>query len=92
VLDSAVRNARIVGRGLTPIGAICSPSILWPNTALRRMRTVITELAEMGVADHVLESISGHVSRKMLAHYLRIRLDAERKALDALDERHEQER
>ena len=56
------------------------------------MRTVITELAEMGVADHVLESISGHVSRKMLAHYLRIRLDAERKALDALDERHEQER
>ena len=28
--------------------------------------TVITELAEMGVADHVLESISGHLSRRML--------------------------
>ena len=31
--------------------------------------TVITELAEMGVADHVLESISGHLSRRMLEHY-----------------------
>jgi hypothetical protein len=31
--------------------------------------TVITELAELGVADHVLESISGHLSRKMLEHY-----------------------
>lgn len=28
--------------------------------------TVITELAEMGVADHVLESIGGHLSRRML--------------------------
>lgn len=30
--------------------------------------TVITELAEMGVADHVLESIRGHLSRRMLEH------------------------
>jgi len=30
---------------------------------------VITELAEMGVADHVLGSISGHLSRRMLEHY-----------------------
>ena len=28
--------------------------------------TVITGLAEMGVADHPLESISGHLSRRML--------------------------
>ena len=27
----------------------------------------ITELAEMGEADHVLESISGHLSRRMLS-------------------------
>jgi hypothetical protein len=47
--------------------------------------TVITELAEMGVADHVLESISGHLSRRMLEHYSRIRIDAKRQALDALD-------
>jgi hypothetical protein len=48
--------------------------------------TVITELAEMGVADHVLESISGHLSRRMLEHYSHIRIDAKRQALDALDE------
>jgi hypothetical protein len=47
--------------------------------------TVITELAEMGVADHVLESISGHLSRRMLEHYSQIRIDAKRQALDALD-------
>jgi hypothetical protein len=46
--------------------------------------TVITELAEMGVADHVLESISG-LSRRMLEHYSHIRIDAKRQALDALD-------
>jgi hypothetical protein len=47
--------------------------------------TVITELAEMGVADHVLESISGHLSRRMLEHYSHIRIDAKWQALDALD-------
>jgi len=59
---------------------------------LRRFRfhdlqhTVITELAEPGGADHVLESISGHLSRRMLEHYSHIRLDAKRQALDALAE------
>ena len=48
--------------------------------------TVITELAELGVPDHVLESISGHLSRRMLEHYSHIRIDAKRQALDALDE------
>jgi len=54
--------------------------------------TVITELAELGVADHVLESISGHLSRRMLEHYSHIRIDAKRQALDALDQaRHDAE-
>ena len=44
---------------------------------------MITELAELGVADHVLESISGHLLRRMLEHYWHI--DAKRQALDALD-------
>ena len=48
--------------------------------------TIITELAEMGVPDHVMESITGHLSRRMLEHYSHIRLDAKRKALDALNE------
>jgi len=47
--------------------------------------TIITELAEMGVPDHVMESISGHLSRRMLEHYSHVRLDAKRKALDELD-------
>ena len=47
--------------------------------------TIITELAEMGVADHVLESISGHLSRRMLEHYSHIRLEAKRDALEALE-------
>jgi integrase len=53
--------------------------------------TIITELAEMGVADHVLASISGHLSRRMLEHYSHIRLKAKRDALDALDAHREQE-
>ena len=35
--------------------------------------------------NHVLESISGHLSRRMLEHYSHIRIDAKRQALDALD-------
>lgn len=54
--------------------------------------TIITEPAEMGVADHVLESISGHLSRRMLEHYSHIRIDAKRQALDALDEQRGREK
>lgn len=49
--------------------------------------TIITELAEMGIPDHVIESITGHLSRRMLEHYSHIRLDAKKKALDELDSR-----
>lgn len=52
--------------------------------------TVITELAEMGIPDHVLESISGHLSRRMLEHYSHIRLKAKREALDALEAHHDE--
>ena len=39
----------------------------------------------MGVADHVLESITGHLTRRMLEQYSHIRIDAKRQALDGLD-------
>jgi hypothetical protein len=39
----------------------------------------------MGVADHVMESIAGHLSRKMLEHDSHTRFDAKRTALDSLD-------
>src|SRR5207344_307108 len=48
--------------------------------------TVITELAEMGVADPVRESITGHLAHRMLEHYSHIRIDAQRQALNALDD------
>ena len=43
--------------------------------------------AEMGVPDHVIESITGHLSRRMLEHYSHVRLAAKRHALEALDAR-----
>ena len=44
----------------------------------------ITELAESKASDSTIMSIAGHVSRKMLAHYSHVRMDAKRNALDAL--------
>ncbi|MEO6239553.1 MAG: tyrosine-type recombinase/integrase, partial [Vicinamibacterales bacterium] len=48
--------------------------------------TVVTRLLEAGEADHVVESITGHLSRRMLEHYSHIRLHAKKAALDRLDE------
>src|ERR1700674_493205 len=44
----------------------------------------ITELAEFLASDQTVMAIAGHVSPKMLAHYSHVRLEAKRKALDAL--------
>ena len=44
----------------------------------------ITELAESVTSDQTIMAIAGHVSARMLAHYSHVRLDAKRKALDAL--------
>jgi len=44
----------------------------------------ITELAESQASEQTIMSIAGHVSPKMLAHYSHVRLDAKRRALDAL--------
>ena len=46
--------------------------------------TVITRLLEAGEPDHVVESITGHLSRRMLEHYAHIRLAAKKQALDRL--------
>lgn len=48
--------------------------------------TVVTRLLEAGEPDHVVESITGHLSRWMLEHYSHIRLNAKKAALDRLDE------
>jgi len=46
--------------------------------------TVVTRLLEAGQPDHVVESITGHLSRRMLEHYSHIRLAAKTLALDRL--------
>jgi integrase len=44
----------------------------------------ITELAESQASDRTVMAIAGHVSQQMLAHYSHVRIEAKRKALDAL--------
>jgi integrase len=46
--------------------------------------TCITKLAESQASDMTIMSIAGHVSRRMLEHYSRIRTDAKRVALEAI--------
>jgi len=44
----------------------------------------ITELAESQASERTIMAIAGHISPKMLDHYSHIRMDAKRKALEAL--------
>jgi integrase len=48
--------------------------------------TCITKLAEGQASDQTIKAIAGHVSQRMLEHYSRIRMDAKRRALDAITE------
>jgi integrase len=47
----------------------------------------ITKLAEAGVPDQTLMSISGHLNRQMLEHYSHIRMQAKRDAVAVLERR-----
>ncbi len=46
--------------------------------------TCITKLSESQASDMTIMAIAGHVSRRMLEHYSRIRTEAKRAALDAI--------
>ncbi len=46
--------------------------------------TCITKLAETQASDMTIMAIAGHVSRRMLEHYSRIRTEAKRQALEAI--------
>lgn len=46
--------------------------------------TCIAKLAESQASDMTIMAIAGHVSRRMLEHYSRIRTEAKRAALDAI--------
>jgi hypothetical protein len=60
--------------------ATCRPTALTERQVAEQLGLSVATLR-----DHVLESISGHLSRRMLEHYSHIRIDAKRQALDALD-------
>jgi len=68
----------------------CKADIRGVKSATARLRFhdlrhhAITELAESQASDQTVMAIAGHVSSKMLAHYSHVRMDAKRKALDAL--------
>jgi hypothetical protein len=47
--------------------------------------TLTTELAESGAGDQTIIYIAGHVSRQMLARYCHIRMEAKRRALEAVE-------
>src|SRR6202521_3382060 len=46
--------------------------------------TLVTDLAEGGAGDETIRDIAGHVSKQMLKHYSHIRMEAKRKALEAM--------
>jgi integrase len=46
--------------------------------------TFVTELAESGAGDQVIEDLAGHVSKEMVKHYSHIRTQAKRRAVEAL--------
>jgi integrase len=46
--------------------------------------TFVTDLAESGASDQVIQDLAGHVSRDMVSHYSHIRTEAKRRAVGAL--------
>ncbi|HMJ63246.1 MAG TPA: tyrosine-type recombinase/integrase, partial [Bryobacteraceae bacterium] len=46
--------------------------------------TFVTDLAESGAGDQVIQDLAGHVSRDMVKHYSHIRTEAKRRAVGAL--------
>jgi len=47
----------------------------------------ITELAESEASEQTIMSVAGHVSRQMLEHYSHVRLEAKRRAVEALSQK-----
>jgi integrase len=46
--------------------------------------TFVTDLAESGAGDQVIQDMAGHVSRDMVKHYSHIRTEAKRRAVEKL--------
>lgn len=53
--------------------------------------TVVTDLLEAGEPEHVIEAVTGHLSRRMLEHYSHQRLKAKGQMLARMEERRKKE-
>jgi integrase len=73
----------------------CNADIRKITSALSKLRFhdlrhhAITELAESQASDQTIMAIAGHVSREMLEHYSHVRLEAKRRAVEALSDGHQ---
>jgi Phage integrase family len=81
-------------RPLDPTRAVTNLKTAWRNVKERSgvtglihdtRHTLITELAGSGAGDQTIMEIAGHVSRQMLARYSYIRMEAKRRALEAVE-------
>jgi hypothetical protein len=80
-------------RPFNPSKPITSLKTAWANVKKRvgvkgrwhdARHTLITELSESGAGDQTIMDIAGHVSRQMLSRYSHIRMEAKRRALQAV--------
>jgi integrase len=76
-----------------PTRPIVSLKTSWSNVRKRaavngrwydNRHTLVTDLAESGAGDETIRDIAGHVSKQMLKHYSHIRMEAKRRALEAI--------
>jgi len=88
---------KLQGPALTCANDACKADISKIRSAFSGLRFhdlrhhAITELAESLASDQTIMAIAGHVSQEMLQHYSHIRLEAKRRAVEALSsDTHEQ--
>ncbi len=66
-------------------GAMATEAVCEPRFRFHDLRhQSITEMAEAGVPEAAMQSIAGHLSKKMLDHYSHVRMVAKRQAVQAL--------
>lgn len=83
-------------RPLDPTNPMVTLKTSWKNVKTKakvngrwhdNRHTLITDLAESGAGDETIRDIAGHVSKQMLKHYSHIRMEAKRRALEAIVEK-----
>ncbi len=79
---AALRNQRRISGAKAAWRQAAAPFIGFRFHDLRHQ--AVTELAEAGAPDSVIEAIAGHMSKRMVDHYSHVRMAAKREAVDGL--------